>query len=289
MNKPYRRLGSGLGLALRPSVFEPELLGGIIKQLDKSNFTSLWFPDLGVYDSVELAAYALAATTNMWVGTGVTPFSSHDPAYLGKRALTLSSLSDGRFILGIGSGRAGGVATIRSLTEFIGELRKRVGKDSTPVIMSGLRPRMIMEALKNSDGVLLNFSYAPYIKRVLGRAQPIQGKMVAGYIKLYFAESDQEAYSMMHDEFQKYASYPNYRSAFQEMGVLNAIASLPSQSGILEKISLANPNYEKTAELVKDLREAGVIHPVIYPYVSGDEYFKLKVIEKIAEWSMRLL
>ena len=61
-----------------------------------------WY--LRCYDPFVALAAAAAATTRLRVGTGACLVAVHDPILLAKQIASLSDISDGRFVLGVGFG-----------------------------------------------------------------------------------------------------------------------------------------------------------------------------------------
>jgi alkanesulfonate monooxygenase SsuD/methylene tetrahydromethanopterin reductase-like flavin-dependent oxidoreductase (luciferase family) len=59
---------------------------------------------LGAWDSWTFLTALAEATTRIRMGPWVTATPLRNPAILAKRAATLDEVSDGRFILGLGSG-----------------------------------------------------------------------------------------------------------------------------------------------------------------------------------------
>lgn len=88
------------------------LAGDTMPYLDKTAapFSSLWFPDHVQYGSKPVAEgwsllmYALARYEDKVCGHQVLCNSFRNPAHLAKMAASAQTLSDGRFILGIGAG-----------------------------------------------------------------------------------------------------------------------------------------------------------------------------------------
>jgi len=73
---------------------------------EKEGFGSLWIQEGIQRSPLTLSAAVLQAVRQIFVGTGVTsPFRRH-PQVLALEAATLSELSGGRFILGIGAAEA---------------------------------------------------------------------------------------------------------------------------------------------------------------------------------------
>src|SRR5213080_3759894 len=84
---------SGASLALDiDKVLEAERLG----------YTSVWTAEAYGSDAVSPAAWMLARTTRVHVGTGIMQIPARTPAMTAMTAMTLDALSGGRFRLGLG-------------------------------------------------------------------------------------------------------------------------------------------------------------------------------------------
>ena len=83
----------------------PELEAMGLATIFRSDHFPLGVP--GVTDSLELITsltYLAEHTRRVDFGTLVAPLSFHDPVALARQAMSLNDLSDGRMILGLGSG-----------------------------------------------------------------------------------------------------------------------------------------------------------------------------------------
>ncbi len=100
------------GIALRSTVFSPDLIRRIATEADGS-FTSVWFPAVSSsVDPFDLCALSLGATKHLDAGTGVIRLPEHDLTRLAKRADELNRASANRFFLGVGTGRLIGRAAV---------------------------------------------------------------------------------------------------------------------------------------------------------------------------------
>ena len=61
-------------------------------------------PDTVMPDPLEWLSFVAGCTERLRLGTGVLVLTLHQPAVVAKRVSTLDNLSDGRFMLGVGSG-----------------------------------------------------------------------------------------------------------------------------------------------------------------------------------------
>lgn len=119
-NRVFKKDKLTLGVFLPLEVYkEPHLNFNIhmqyIKQIDQANFASLWVRDIPMYDPnfrdvgqgydpLTYLAYLAGQTQNIALGTGSIVLPLHHPIALAKITASIDQLSNGRLILGIGSG-----------------------------------------------------------------------------------------------------------------------------------------------------------------------------------------
>ncbi len=75
----------------------------MILQAEKMGFDSVWTAEAYGSDAVTVAAWILAQTTRIKVGTSIMQVPARTPANTAMTAMSLSQLSGGRFILGLGA------------------------------------------------------------------------------------------------------------------------------------------------------------------------------------------
>lgn len=75
----------------------------MIQQAEAMGFDSAWVAEAYGSDAVSVAAWILAQTTKMKVGTAIMQVPARTPANTAMTAMSLSQLSGGRFILGLGA------------------------------------------------------------------------------------------------------------------------------------------------------------------------------------------
>lgn len=91
-----------LGLLLGYSGAGMHLPMDLVKEAESLGFDSVWTSEAYGSDAVSPAAWVLAQTTRIKVGTAIIQMPARTPAAAAMTAMTLDSLSGGRFILGIG-------------------------------------------------------------------------------------------------------------------------------------------------------------------------------------------
>jgi len=283
------------GIAIRSTVFPPHLIPRIVPEFD-SSFSAVWFPSIGArFDSLDMCGLALGASRRLNAGTGVIRLNEQDLGQLASRADTLSQGSQNRFILGVGTGALLGRAAVDQLVDLERKLRASYPKSpQIPIYFAALGPRMVRAAFENADGVLLNFCSPGYASSIISRATSRRKDSfrVACYVKLFFAENESESRRMLADEFLSYDSLPHYHRMFEAMRITRTLdafrnhrdVSDPDTSGEVSEISLSNPTQGQVRELLERFREAGVDSPVVYPYVSGSDDYKLSVVKRLRDW-----
>jgi alkanesulfonate monooxygenase SsuD/methylene tetrahydromethanopterin reductase-like flavin-dependent oxidoreductase (luciferase family) len=109
-----------------------------IKQAESLGFTSAWTAEAWGSDAVSPAAWILAQTEKINVGTAIMQMPARTPAMTAMTAMTLYALSGGRFILGLGPSGPQvvegwhGVAYGRPLTrtrEYVSIIRKILARE----------------------------------------------------------------------------------------------------------------------------------------------------------------
>jgi len=91
-----------LGLVLGYAGAEMTLPIEQVLEAERLGFDSVWSSEAYGSDAVTPAAWVLARTTRIKVGTAIMQMPARTPAMTAMTAMTLDALSGGRFILGIG-------------------------------------------------------------------------------------------------------------------------------------------------------------------------------------------
>ena len=92
------QLGLVLGYSGRDFAIDIDL----VREAESLGYQSIWTSEAYGSDAVTPAAWILARTERMTVGTALMQMPARTPACAAMTAMTLQALSDGRFVLGIG-------------------------------------------------------------------------------------------------------------------------------------------------------------------------------------------
>jgi len=74
-----------------------------VVEAERLGADSVWVPEAWMYDALTPLGYLAAITERMRLATGVVQLGARSPAMLAMSALALQQMSDGRFVLGVGT------------------------------------------------------------------------------------------------------------------------------------------------------------------------------------------
>jgi F420-dependent oxidoreductase-like protein len=92
-----------LGMVLDYSGRDVVIPMGLVHDAEKLGFDSVWVAEVYANDAISMAAYILAQTTTIKVGTAIMQIPARTPASAAQTTMTLAQLSGGRFIPGLGA------------------------------------------------------------------------------------------------------------------------------------------------------------------------------------------
>ena len=125
-----RRQPSGTGFALRDALPWREL-SPIVRAAEPAGYTAVFLPEITGRDALLTLGMFAGETRRLLLGTGVLPIRSRTPLLTAMGAAAVQERSDGRLILGLGTGDVGAGA--------LDELRETVAEGSAPAPRRGPR------------------------------------------------------------------------------------------------------------------------------------------------------
>jgi 5,10-methylenetetrahydromethanopterin reductase len=183
-------------------------------------------------------------------GISVVPAGGRQPAFYAEHARRAWEGTEGRFVLGAGSGGLQHAAA--QMREYLAELRPLLPA-GLPLYVAALGPLMLRLAAEQGDGVLLNWCSAPHVawsRGVIERAAAAAGRpapVVASYIRTAVDPDPALARRTLAQAALQYAAGPvAYRRHFDRMGVGAEVARLR-----------ANPDAEPGPEFLAAAGAAG--------------------------------
>ena len=134
------------------------------RTIEKRGYGALWIPEASGRDPFSHAAYLLSHSERLSVATGIANVWARDAIAMASAAGTVSEISDGRFVLGIGvshqpmvEGRAHSYNKPFSymkqyLPRLKGALKSSARRAQIPILIAALHPKMLDLAASEADG-----------------------------------------------------------------------------------------------------------------------------------------
>lgn len=288
----------------------------LITRAEKLGYTDLWSSETAGPDAFSPLAMAAAVTETIRLGTGIAGIFQRGPALLAQEAAALADISDGRFVLGLGTSSDrivegwNGIPFKRPYTRMRETLdlirpvlngeRNANGfklesppRDRVPIVLAALRGRMLRLAAEVADGAFTNFlplSGVPQVRAELGET-------ATGFELLcrFFCVPGprEKAEPLARSMFAAYITVPVYSAFFEWLGHGEAIAEMREAweardrdraiaaapwELIEQTFVLGSPAEMK--ERLTAFRSAGITTPIIMPICPPEQLPEL--IEALA-------
>jgi len=211
-----------------------EKLALLANNVEKFGFGSLWFPEATSFESFSLAAYLLANSNKLIVGTGIANIYARDAVTSAQGHDGLNALFKNRFILGLGVSHASFVEEIRghkfgkpvsSMNEYLEKLGNagidpNLRMEDRNIILAALGPRMLELAAAKSKGAIpysVTPDYTAKAREVLGPKAWLCVEQ-----KVCLTNTESEARNVARKQMGRYLRWPNYLNNWMRMGFKEA-------------------------------------------------------------------
>ena len=286
------------GVALREPLPWHDLVQ-VVETAEDTGYEIVLVPEIhgGREAFATLAGFA-GATSRIRLGPGVLPMSTRAPTLAAMGAATVNEASGGRFVLGLGAGRArtGAVELVR---EYVHQVRAalgsdvvsssgpfpverfrlaiEVGPDPVPVWLAALGPRMVELAGELADGVLLNWCTPERVVKAraeLARGAERSGRdpaalTVAVYVRACLGPEEDHAVGALGSAAAQYAGLPSYARQLEAMGLGEqgraAADGDPRGGEALARSLCVWGSRHESLERLGEWRDAGAELVVVYP------------------------
>ena len=213
--------------------FTPRDYATLASLAESKGYEVVWVPEGGGFDAVSQLTSIAGNTQSISLATGILPVFSRTPMAIAMAAAGLSSVSNGRFILGLGVGHQPSVedrdgvafkkpmARLRETIQIAkgllaGESVTHQGRmfnlskaslgaatpaGKVPVFIAALRPKMLELAGELADGVLLNWTASDYLHQAIqqiGKGAAKVGRdpaeiVIGGYVRVAVVDDDESS------------------------------------------------------------------------------------------------
>ncbi len=201
----------------------------IVRRHEDWGFESQWLSDAMGREPYTLAAYLLANTSRIKVGTAVAVIYGRDAMTAAQASTTLNELSGGRFLMGMGVSNAQIIALrhgqwvppAAKLREYLTQLNNDMSSSAEwggekPVYIAAHGPLSQKIACELADGIMTWTMMPAHIRHTRERIGP--DKAINAQMACIFTEDAEVAYATARKYIPVWLSLPHYRQAWLDSG-----------------------------------------------------------------------
>jgi probable F420-dependent oxidoreductase len=222
-------------------------LGPLVRRIEDAGYDSVWSAEATEFDGFTPLAVAAEQSERLRLVSGIVSVYTRGPALLAQSAAALASLSNGRFVLGLGASSNVIVETwngipfrrpLAKVSDTIDYLRTVLAGERgpggfrlavppagpVPIVLAALRDRMLRLAAEKADGAFTNFlplSGVGQVVRAFGRPDR---ELACRFFSIHGPED--EALAAARRTFVAYGTVPVYAEFFRWLGHGDAIDPL---------------------------------------------------------------
>jgi probable F420-dependent oxidoreductase len=203
-----------------------------VKKLEAWGYTALWVPEALGRDPFAFLGYLAAQTESIRLCTGIANIYARDAVSMTAAHKTLSDLSEGRFILGLGVSHGHLVAGVRghdysakpvtTMRNYLEAMQKAMFQGvqaetgDGPILLAALRKNMLGLAASGAQGAHPYFVPPEHT----ARAREIMGPdaLLAPEQKVLLCTDATKARSVARGAMKIYAGLPNYQNNLKWLG-----------------------------------------------------------------------
>ncbi len=275
----------------------------LAREIERRGFTGIYAPSMG--DGLALCQALALLTERIAFGTSIANLYVRHPADYARTAAALHEISNGRFRFGVGVSHAVvndrlGLATGRPLADvrrFVADLRATRGAgELPPVVLAGLRDRMVALAGEIAEGVVFANASRSHLPHSLSALSPGRAEdpdfFVGNMIPVCIHEDTGRAAARNRKTLDFYLSLPNYRNYWKAAGYVEEMEAVEKAIAAGEGARKSDRVSERwladctlfgpvaqVREGLEAWREAGLRTPILVP--SSAEGNQLKAFQEL--------
>ena len=262
----------------------------LLRTVEDLGYSAFWYPDALGYESLSLASFLLANSTQLIIGSSIANIYARDP-YTARRGLrSLSSLYEDHFILGLGVSHAPMVEKLRghvydkpvpAMRRYLeGLYEDPSNAGEWPLVIAALGPLMLKLAAERTMGAV-PYNVTPEHSRQ-ARAALGPNKLLAVEQKVCLQTDPVAARGLARRELARYLTLPNYRNSWLRIGFTEADLAGGGSDRFLDAMVL----WGDPATIGRGLKahlEAGANHVCIQPvHAEGDVEARDRTLKALA-------
>lgn len=244
-----------------------------VAAIEEMGYGTIWIGEAIGREAMAAAALILSATERVTVATGIANIYARDPTAMINGARTLAEGWGDRFVLGIGVSHVPLVSErghaydrpVTTMRNYLDAMEKapwrlKVARESPPVMLAALGPKMMALARDRSAGAHPYFVPAEHTERsrgILG-LNPILAPEAAAV----FARDRQTARQAGDRYMKTYLTLDNYRRNLQRLGWKDEELAPPGNDRIFDAVVAWGTDDEIAAKLRRHL-DTGADHVAV--------------------------
>jgi probable F420-dependent oxidoreductase len=247
------------------------------KRVEAWGYSALWLPEAVSREPFALLGYLASGTSQLTLATGIANIYARDAVTMHHGHKTLSEMTDGRFILGIGVSHGHLVAGVRghdyspkpvtTMRNYLEAMEKALyvapsAEQDGPILLAALRKNMLRLAGERAQGAHPYFVPPEHT----ARAREILGPdpLLCPEQKVLLCTDPSKARAAARSAMKIYMGLPNYQNALKWLGFEDSDFAGEGSDRLVDAI-VAWGDEDAIRERIQQHWDAGANHVCIQP------------------------
>jgi len=227
----------------------------IAQEIERRGFPGIFGPSLG--DSLSLCNAIALSTTDIMIGTSITPIYTRNVTDFAQTAAFIHEVSNGRFRFGVGVSHAPALnrmgitagKPLADMRQFVEDMQAvpRVG-DLPPIVLATLRDKMIQLAEEIGGGMVFANGARSYMGHSLGslssETKARDDFFIGNMVPTCISDDKAAAAAVNRKTLTSYAFLPNYRNYWKQAGYEEEMNGVEA--------AIADKDFDRVPECLSD-------------------------------------
>ena len=227
----------------------------IAQEIERRGFPGIFGPSLG--DSLSLCNAIALSTTDIMIGTSITPIYTRNVTDFAQTAAFIHEVSNGRFRFGVGVSHAPALnrmgitagKPLADMRQFVEDMQAvpRVG-DLPPIVLATLRDKMIQLAEEIGGGMVFANGARSYMGHSLGKlsseTKARDDFFIGNMVPTCISDDKAAAAAVNRKTLTSYAFLPNYRNYWKQAGYEEEMNGVEA--------AIADKDFDRVPECLSD-------------------------------------
>lgn len=227
----------------------------IAQEIERRGFPGIFGPSLG--DSLSLCNAIALSTTDIMIGTSITPIYTRNVTDFAQTAAFIHEVSNGRFRFGVGVSHAPALnrmgitagKPLADMRQFVEDMQAvpRVG-DLPPIVLATLRDKMIQLAEEIGGGMVFANGARSYMGHSLGNLSSTTNArddfFIGNMVPTCISDDKAAAAAVNRKTLTSYAFLPNYRNYWKQAGYEEEMNGVEA--------AIADKDFDRVPECLSD-------------------------------------